>query len=62
MKMANAADVIRLGMSVNDFLRIVMPAGAKRQRELSPSANVLTFADPNNSDSPNESENYEQRA
>ena len=56
MKIANTADLIRLGMTVNDFLRIVMPAVAKRQRELSPSANVLTFAGPYNSESPNEGE------
>src|SRR6266566_2507185 len=56
MKTANAAGLIWLDITVNDFSRIVMPAGAKRQRELSTPANVLTFADAYNSESPNEGE------
>src|SRR5438046_2348477 len=61
MKIANAVDLTRLDMTVNDFSRIVMPAGAKRQRELSTSANVLTFVGPN-SEVYERRQNYEQRA
>src|SRR6266581_1950795 len=56
MKTANAAGLIWLDIIVNDFSRIVMPAGAKRQRGLSTPENVLTFADAYNSESPNEGE------
>src|SRR5258707_5238304 len=60
MKMAHTADMIRLGITVNDFWRIVMLAGAKRQRELSTFANVITFADPGNPESPRRRRNDEQ--
>src|SRR5438128_8872655 len=60
MKIACAVDLTRLDMTVNDFLRIVMPARAKRQRELSTAANVLTFAHPCNPESSKRRRNYEQ--